>query len=383
VNFIKKRPLLLISVFLFGLSIVARFQIYSLTNEDVVILLGWYKQFFKHGMSAFANENFSNYTPAYLYLLYGSRLFADWFDGIVAIKLIPTLFDFISAFAIFLLARIRYDDDRPYLFSAAFFVLPTVIFNSTGWGQIDGMYTSFLLLCAYFLLVEKPVHALLMYGIAFSFKSQSIFFLPFLGVLFLKGKIRWHHFFLIPMVYIISAIPAVLLGRSWESIFSIYITQVGQFHSLSMSAPNLYAFVPDVYYEPGVWVGMIVFFCATTIWGWLNWRATTKYGPWKLMLMALTSLVLVTFFLPKMHERYFYPVDVFSFAVVLFIPEIWFVPILYQIVSGLSYSVFILNASPVLVQVAATISTFLTIFILRKQLSSLNENDQGDFGRNT
>lgn len=374
-NFIKKRPLLLISAALFGLSILVRFQIYTLTNEDVVILQGWYREFFKHGMSAFANENFSNYTPAYLYLLYITRLFSDWFGDIIAIKLIPSLFDFVSAFAVFLLARIRYADDRPFVFSAIFFALPTVIFNSTGWGQIESMYTSFLLLCAYFISKEKPVYAMLMYGIAFSFKSQSIFFLPFLGILFLKGRVRWHHFLLVPAVYIVLAIPAALLGRSWESILSIYINQVGQFRSLSMSAPNLYAFVPDVYYEPGVWVGMIIFFCVMAVWGWVNWRAIIKYEPRNLMIMALASLVLATFFLPKMHERYFYPVDVFSFAAALFIPEMWFAPILYQIVSGLSYSVFILSASPVLVQIAAVISTVLTIFILRKQLRSLKGHD--------
>lgn len=372
-NFIKKRPFLLLSVILFGLSIFARSQIYTLTNEDVVILQGWYRHFFKDGMSAFANENFSNYTPAYLYLLYISRLFSNWFGDLIAIKLIPTLFDFVSAFAIFLLARIRYDGDRSFMLSAVFFALPTVVFNSTGWGQIESMYTSFLLLCAYFVLKEKPVYAMLMYGIAFSFKSQSIFFLPFLGILFLKGRIRWHHFFLIPMVYIVLGIPAALLGRSWASILGIYITQVGQFHSLSMSAPNLYAFIPDIYYEPGVFVGMIIFFCVMAVWGWVNWRAIIKYEPPKLILMALASLVLVTFFLPKMHERYFYPVDIFSYAVVLFMPELWFVLILYQIVSGLSYSVFILNASPALVQVAAVISTVLMVFILQKQLKSLKE----------
>ncbi|KXK11697.1 MAG: hypothetical protein UZ14_CFX002002665 [Chloroflexi bacterium OLB14] len=72
------------------------------------------------------------------------------------------------------------------------------MFNSTGWGQIDSLYTSFLLLCVYFLLKEKPFYAMLMFGVAFSFKSQSVFLLPFLGIMFLKGKINWYHFFYNP-----------------------------------------------------------------------------------------------------------------------------------------------------------------------------------------
>lgn len=373
-NLVKKRPWLFLSIVLFGLSLYIRYQIYDLTNEDVDILQDWYGHFFKKGMASLGNDDFSNYTPAYLYLLYITRLFSDWLDSLAAIKIIPTVFDLVSAFAIFLMARIRYDDDKPYLFSAVFFTLPTIMFNSTGWGQIESLYTSFLLLCTYFLLKEKPLYAILMFGVAFSFKSQSIFFLPVLGVLFLKGKIRWYYFFLVAAVYLVLAIPAVLLGRSWLSILTIYIGQVGQFHSLSMSAPNLYIFIPDSFYGIGVWIGMGVFLLALGIWGWVNWCSKVVLEYRQIMLMALAVLSLVPFVLPKMHERYFYPADVFSFATVIFVPEMWFVPVLFQVVSSLSYSVFILNASTSFVMAAALINTGVVAYILWKQFLSLREN---------
>jgi Gpi18-like mannosyltransferase len=372
-NIIKKRPLLYLSIILFGLSILIRYQIYGLSNEDVVILQDWYQHFYRRGVASLANGNFSNYTPAYLYLLWITRLFSDWFGSLAAVKIIPTAFDFLSAYAIFLLARIKFKDDKPYLFSALFFVLPTIMFNSTGWGQIESLYTSFLLLCVYFLLKDKPFYALIMFGFAFSFKSQSIFFLPFLGILFLKGKIRWWHFLLVPLVYVILAIPAALIGRSWASIFLIYVGQVGQYYSLSMSAPNLYIFIPDSFYEIGIWIGMGIFVIAMAFWGWTNWRAKSVYGKRQIILMALASLTLVPFTLPKMHDRYFYPVDAFSFAAAIFVPEMWPVPILYQLISGLSYSVFILNTSTRYVMLAAIINTGVVIYILYKQFLSLRE----------
>ncbi|MBK8418743.1 hypothetical protein [Candidatus Villigracilis saccharophilus] len=252
--------MLCLSILLFCLSLLIRYRIYGLSNEDVVILQDWYQHFYKRGIVSLANGNFSNYPPAYLYLLWISRLFSEWIDSITAIKIIPTLFDFISAFTIFLMARLKFKDDMPYLFSAVFFSLPTIMFNSSGWGQIESLYTSFLLLCAYFLLKEIPFWALIMFGAAFSIKSQSIFFLPFLGILFLKGLIRWYHFLLVPAAYAVAALPAVWIGRSWESILTIYIGQVGQFRSLSMSVPNLYTFVPDTFYDAGVWMGMGVLF---------------------------------------------------------------------------------------------------------------------------
>lgn len=372
-NIINKRPLLYLSIALFGLSLFIRYRIRGFSNEDVVILEDWYHHFYKNGIASLANGSFSNYTPLYLYLLWISRLFSDWFDSIAAIKIIPTAFDVLSAFTIFLMARIKFEDDKPYLFSAIFFTLPTIMFNSTGWGQIDSLYTSFLLLCAYFLLKEKPIYALMMFGVAFSLKSQSIFFLPFLGILFLKGKIRWFHFLFIPIIYGVLAFPAALMGRSWSSILSIYFGQVGQYRSLSMSAPNLYAFVSDSFYEIGVWIGMGVFLIAMAIWGWVNWRAKISFDNRQIMLMALASLALVPYVLPKMHDRYFYPADVFSFATIIFVPEVWFVPILYQLISSLSYSVFILNASTDFVATAAIINTGVVIYILRKQFLSLRE----------
>jgi Gpi18-like mannosyltransferase len=372
-NSVKKRPLLYLSVALFAVSLFIRYLIYPQSNEDVLILQDWYHHFFKRGVEALANGNFSNYTPAYLYMMWFTRRWSDWFGSLVAIKLIPTLFDFLSAFAIFLMARIRFKDDKPFLLAATFFTLPTIMYISTGWGQIESLYTSFLLLCAYFLLKEKPFWAMVMFGMAFSFKSQSIFFLPFLGILFLKGKIRWFHFLLVPLVYVVLAIPAALIGRSWISILSIYFGQVGQYRSLSMSAPNLYIFVPDTYYEPGVPIGMIIFVVAMAVWGWASWRAKIEVNHRQLMLMALASLVLVPFVLPKMHDRYFYPADAFSFAAAIFVPEMWFVPVLYQIISCMSYTVFLLNTPPTYVMIAAVINTGVVSYVLWKQFQSFRE----------
>ena len=371
-NFLKKRPLLVVSIILIGISLYIRFRIHGLSNEDVVILEDWYHHFYKNGKASLANGNFSNYTPLYLYILWVVRLFSDWLSPIASIKLIPTVFDAFSAFVIFLMARIKFEDDRPYLFAATFFLLPTIMFNSTGWGQIDSLYTSFLLFCTYFLLIKKPTLAMVMFGMAFSLKSQSIFFLPFLGILFLKGRIRWFHFLLPPVIYALLAVPAVLAGRSWESILSIYIGQVGQFHSLSMSAPNLYIFIPDSFYKIGVWIGIVIFLIAMAVWGWVNWSAKVEYGHRQIMLLALTALILVPSVLPKMHERYFYPTDVFSFATAIFVPELWFVPILCQITSSMSYSIFILNASTNFVMAAALINTGVVLFVLRKQILSLH-----------
>lgn len=370
----KKRPILLLSILLFGLSLVIRFQIHGFPNADMILLKRWYEHLYINGWAGLADENFSNYPPAYLYLLWLSTLLPNWVGATAAIKLIPTLFDILSAFVIFRLAQLRYDYDTSFFYAAGFCILPTIMFNSTGWGQIDSLYTSFLLVCVYLLLKDKHFWAMAAFGMAFSFKAQAIFLLPFLGILFLKGRIRWYHFFLPPAIYLLLGIPAAWIGRSWTSIISIYFGQLGQFHRLSLNAPNLYVFMPEASYDWGMWIGMGVFLIAMTVWGWLNWRAKPSLSYRQIVLMALAALTLVLFVLPKMHDRYYYPVDVFSFAVVIFAPEMWFVPLFYQIISGLSYLVFLVGAPITNVMIAALMNTGITMYILRMQFLSF-ENE--------
>jgi len=360
--------LFILSIALVGLSLIIRFQLKEFTNRDMLIFEKWYAHLYNYGWIGLAGGNFSNYPPAYLYLLWLSTLLSGWVGRVSAIKLIPTLFDLLSAFTIFRMARLRYDDDTSFFSAASFFILPTIMFNSTGWGQIDSLYTSFLLVCVYLLLNEKPFWAMAAFGMAFSFKSQSIFLLPFLGILFLKGKIRWSHFLLIPAVYVIMGIPTAWIGRSWASILSIYVGQVSQFRVLSFNAPNLYIFVPNEFYETGMVVGLIIFFIGMAVWGWNNWRANFPLTHRYIILTAFTSLALVPFLLPKMHERYFYPADVFSLVAAFFIPEIWFVPIAYQVISLLSYTPFLLGAnSQKVIPIAALLNTLTIGFLLWKQ----------------
>jgi Gpi18-like mannosyltransferase len=143
---------------------------------------------------------------------------------------------------------------------------------------------------------------------------------------------------------------------------------VGQFRVLSFNAPNLYIIVPAEFYETGMVVGLLIFFIGMATWGWNNWRTNFPLTHRNIILAAFTSLALVPFLLPKMHERYFYPADVFSLVAALFIPEIWFIPIAYQVISLLSYIPFLFGMNLQTVIPIATLFNTLTIgFLLWKQ----------------
>ncbi len=370
---ITKRPLLLAGIFLFILGLGIRIILLPLRNGDLELILTWYDFLKQNGFQGLGNSTFSNYPPAYLYLLWLTTLFSGWLDGTTAIKLIPTAFDVISAVAIYKIARITFSDDKPTFLIALFLLLPTVMLNSTGWGQIDSAYTSFLLVCFYLLLKNRSFAALLAFGVAFSFKAQAIFFLPFLGILFLRKQIRWYDFLTIPLVYVFLAIPTLLLGRSLESIVFLYAGQVDQFENLARYAPNLYFVIPNEFYHPVFEIGLLIFVMCMLTWAWLNWRAGSEVTRRQMVLTALASVALVPFLLPKMHDRYFYPADLFSFALAVLLPQYWFIPLLFQISSLAAYSVFLFGAQPITVLLGSLINTALLIIISRDQIRSLRQ----------
>jgi hypothetical protein len=49
-------------------------------------------------------------------------------------------------------------------------------------------------------------------------------------------------------------------------------------------------------------------------------------------------------------------------------PELWFLPILYQIISSLAYIVFLFNTPPLLTQIAAVLNTLTIGFLVWKQV---------------
>ena len=149
-----------------------------------------------------------------------------------------------------------------------------------------------------------------------------------------------------PLLYILLDLPAFLLGRPLLGIFTIYSSQANMFQELSMNAPNLYVFMSAVPSTPGTIVGLIIAALIVGCWIWFNARTKSDLNQSMILLMSLVSVALVPFVLPKMHDRYFYPADIFSLLAAFYMPGLWFLPILYQIISSLAYIVFLFNAPP-------------------------------------
>jgi Gpi18-like mannosyltransferase len=313
-----------------------------MTGDFVADTSRWYAAVQQLGLAA-SGTNVSNYTPPYLYLLYAVSRLLPSLPPVEAIKVPSVLFDFVCAGAVYGIVRLRYESNHRIAMLAFLAVLlaPTVVLNGSYWGQADSIYTGMLLLCVYGLMRGRAVVPLLAYGVALALKFQSVFMALSLCALWLRRRLPLWTALLVPAVYTLAMIPAWLEGRKAWDLATIYLAQSGTFHSLTRNAPNLYTWLPQRLYALLVPAGLILMSAIGVAFLWLVWRSRARLGPELVLKLSLLSLLLTPYFLPKMHDRFFFPADVLSIAYGFYFPGQYYVPVAVSFVSFFAYQPFL------------------------------------------
>jgi len=218
---------------------------------------------------------------------------------------------------------------------------PTVVLNSSLWGQADSLYTAALVACLYFLLKKREPLAFALLGVAFAFKLQALFLTPLLILLCLRGMVSWKNFLLVPIVYLVTILPTWLAGRRLIDLLTIYVAQGTTYRQLSEHAPNMYTWFPNDYYDllfPAgiVWAGIVVFLFIVVAFK----SPATITSPLVVEIATLSALI-VPYCLPKMHERYFFPADVLSIIFAFFFPRYALVAVAIGMTSFFAYLPFL------------------------------------------
>jgi len=214
---------------------------------------------------------------------------------------------------------------------------------------------------------ERPFIAMIFLGISFSFKAQAVFLGPLVLLLIVRKKIPWFYLGIVPLVYGLIMIPAALTGRPIIELLTIYGGQADTYHTLSEHAPNLYLFIPNTLYIPVLVIGLVTAVLITSTWITIYARKLKEFTPQTILLCALVSAAFMPFFLPKMHDRYFYLAEVLSFLVAFYFPSMWLFTLGYQIVSGLVYFV-VLTASVMPLEPALAGNILITAAFLNTAL---------------
>jgi Gpi18-like mannosyltransferase len=352
------------------LALLLRVLLRDAVTVDFTAFYGPWMEFIrqKGGFPALG-EQFANYAPLYLYLLTLAVALLPFLPDLYSVKLISTVFDLGTAFFGSRLVRLRHPRGPAALF--AFLVIlfaPTVVINSAYWGQTDSIYTAGLVACVYFLAVRKESYAFIAFGLALAMKMQALFLLPLLGILLLCRYVSWKSFLIPPAIFLLSLIPAWLAGRPFGDLLLTYAQQAGYYQALAANVPNLYQWLPNEQYEliypvGVVWTAAIVFLLAMAV---VIKRPVIT--PALIVSLATLSTLIVPYFLPKMHDRYFYPADVFSILFAFYFPAYFYIPILVGGVSLFSYFPFLFHYEVIPLKYLALVQ-LITIVILIRHLA--------------
>jgi Gpi18-like mannosyltransferase len=385
----KIKPFLLewmILLFMVGLAISIRLSLVDWVSGDYLnFLKPWLQEIVAQGGWASLRSQIGDYSPPYLYLLTLLSYFPQTNASepyLLGIKMIAIGFDVVLMIGVYLNAKLWLAKTHP-LFPAAIAImmlfLPTVIINGSLWGQIDASYTGLSLMAIYFLQKDKPLNASIWYGIAFSFKLQSIFFLPvFIIYFWFHYRHKIYYVFIIPMIYYLLALPAILAGRSVVEITEIYFLQTQTYQLMTLNMPNLYQWFPNQRYEDLSQLAFGLFFVLMAIQFLMMLLTKVTLTMKPLLLLAYWSLLMANFFLPAMHERYLFAADVLILIIVFQFKEKFYLVLATQAISLLAYAPYIFGMEPIRhedVAVGFAITLVFTTYWLWQTL--LQPNKQG------
>ena len=333
-------------------GLLARYSFREFCSEDMTYwLLPWFDAISANGL----NEQIGDYNFLYQFLIWIMTKIN--MSPIYSYKLLSTIFDFLLAVVG---ARIVYSTvkentrigniEKWAITYCAIWLSPIVILNSTCWGQCDSMYTSFLLLSVLLLLTERYTPAMLVLGVSFAFKLQTVFILPlFIYVYFVKRRFSIFKFLFILVAFFGLSLPLVLWGRSPIEAIGVYVNQTGSYPMMSLNYPSFWCFFyadkdaeAYVYMKyPAIAITALILILLM-LWWKKKFPSTDSTN-----LLALGFLIVFTcvLFLPSMHERYGYSYEVLAIILVFIIPKTLPLCLGLIAISLNTYSSFLFGAS--------------------------------------
>ena len=309
---------LLIMTSVLGLAMLVRILCLDYISGDYSVFLSrWYVYFRDNGGFSALPGSVGNYNVPYLYFM----ATISYFDipDLYLIKLFSVSFDILLAWGGFRLTYILQEKTKgmviPLITFTVMLFLPAVVINGAYWGQCDAIYGALTLHALAQLLEGKNKSSVALLAVAFSFKLQTIFLIPLWGVQWFAKRVKFWDLLVFPLTYGITIIPALLLGKPLRDILSIYSGQIGEYSSLTLNAPSIFQLIPyginvndKLLSTLGIVCAAILVFLLFALGLWLGHRLNVQ----TIMTMAVALSIGVPFFLPHMHERYFFLADVFT-----------------------------------------------------------------------
>ena len=373
-NFVDKHTDIIYFSLIVIIAIIIRIIILKQSSGDYDLFLKpWFEELKDSGGLPGLAKNIGNYSPPYMTIL--ALLTYLPIDSLTSIKIVSIIFDFISAIAIMkiveeLLKYKEYKRKISMLLSGIYLFLPTVFLNSAHWAQCDQIYTSFILISILFLLKNDFKKGIIFWAIAFSFKLQAIFIFPLYVLMYISDhkNIKFSYFLLIPVVVFLLSIPKVIYSHDLLVGFNTYFGQANSYSEYaSLNFPNFYSIFLKTNVNSNLIsnpnqdfnsVGILItFFILITI-AFFVYTKKIKFDKKAIIDFGLFSVLITTFFLPQMHERYLFVGDALGILYLVYNKEKYYIPITIELISLYGYMSFLFSLTPI------NISTMGIVFLI-------------------
>lgn len=332
-DFIEKNILIVVAAFVTFLGIIVRLSLKDGINGDITTyLIPWYENIKENGGIGKPVFDIAgrvcNYTFPYQFLIYIMTRIP--INPIYLYKALSCIFDIFNgaavAHVIFLLFKDGQENFKARNLSVLGFIIvmihPIIIANSALWGQCDSIYTFWILMALIEAINEKYIRMFVFYGIAFSFKIQAIFILPFfLFLYFRKRKFSIMYLFIVPLTVILMNIPAFIQGRTIGEAFGIYVDNVGLYSRLALNYPSFWLiFCGDLKDEEYFLVKnfaiiIMVAMLALHMFIWIINKV--ELSAENIINCAFIIVYTAVIFLPGMHERYGYVYEMLAIIILV------------------------------------------------------------------
>lgn len=369
---------LLAFIAMIGAGILLRVKLYDFISGDYTEFLEKWTRILEYEGFKSLGDSWYNYTPLYMYVLYIIAKLPIY--NLYGIKIFSGIFDFLLAYSAAKCSKQLRENINPLIPFAVVWFTPTVVSNSSMWGQCDSIYTFFIVMTFIYLMKEDSFKSMLYFAFAFSIKLQSVFFAPVLLLMFFLKKIRIRDVFLVPLVYIIQIIPIWIAGRPLKSCLFIYFEQSrGKNGGISVNYPNIYyLLMNDAYIELYSGPAVIFTVCVLLV---LMYHVLKKcyrigYNKTILLEIVLACGTIIVYLLPSMRERYSFMVDIIAIIYGLTVPKKLHIPILRILISYLAYTTYFIHGQYVSYKVLAVVGIYLIYDAVTTLLKSLADKEK-------
>lgn len=291
-------------------------------QSDINCFESWGALSAQSGLAKFyTSTSFIDYPPAYIYILYliGKiqilfKIGAGSSYMLTLIKLPAIIADVICSVMIFKVASKKTDKITALVLCILYCFNPAVIFNSSIWGQIDGLLSLLIFLIVLLIMDENLILASFVFTVAVLLKPQALIFSPLLIYAFLSKRnlklfvrsalISIGAFIILILPFSLNQKFCWIFAKYYSTLSSYPYGSVNAFNLFSLMGKNLVSDKTTLYFIPLKYWGSI-FLVLIVAFSLLVFIRSKR--PWKLTYIAFFIITGVFVLTTKMHERYMFP----------------------------------------------------------------------------